>query len=126
MNIKKLFAYSEDISSLFETIFKTSLVFYFILLLGGEIFSGFVSNYFSLNLVIIIMVSSGLLSIILNEKKQFNELMALNYPLIIFLGIIGIALVYIKTSHLGSLAYLLSLLAGGLIAAILTYLKKLK
>lgn len=122
---EKLDLKPEFISRLLEVIFRISLVTYFVFLLVEEIFEGFISNYLSLNVFLIITVLTGFLSILIEEIYKIKKSEKRDYPFIIFLGIIGMLLVFLKTSYLGIWAYLLAIVAGGLIVFILYYLKKI-
>ncbi len=103
-------------ASLINHIFQILLVTYLILLLIEQIWVGVVSYYLNLNYLLIIVIISGILDVFsehykLPEKKPTKK----DYLFIILLGIAGFMIIKFKTTQLGWLSWMISIIAGILI-----------
>lgn len=106
--------------------FQFSLLTYLILLLTETLSEGFVSLFFNLNILLIVVLFCGIISlltynktIILPQKKKINYAKNIEYS--IFLGISGGLLVFYKTSDLGPAALGIAILTV-IIITILSFL----
>ncbi|MDI6821515.1 MAG: LytR C-terminal domain-containing protein [Actinomycetota bacterium] len=97
----------------------TSLATYLILLLLETIKEGFVSFFFNLNILLVIVLVSGVIAALTSreEKEEVrHEVITLKeLGFIIGLGILGAILIWYKTAGLGNLSRLLSFISGILI-----------
>lgn len=97
-------------------LFQTLLVVYLILLLIEQIWQGFVSQYLNLNYLLIIVIVVGILDVFSEHQKPVQErVKKRDYIFIFLLGIAGFLIIKFKTSQLGWLSWLISIIAGILI-----------
>jgi hypothetical protein len=122
-------------------LFSVSLVTYLILLLIETLDKGFVSNVFSLNYLLAVVLISGIIKVLpVSEKNNLNQwemidlgLMKLlsqirpsnmsenQFYLIIMIGLGGAGLVYFKVKELGQISILIAAVTC-LIIFLLSYL----
>ncbi len=103
-------------ASLVNHIFQTLLVTYLILLLAEQIWTGIVSVYLNLNYLLVIVIIAGILDVFSEHQPRKNEKPnKKDYLFIILLGIAGFLIIKFKTSSLGWLSWLISVIAGILI-----------
>src|SRR3990167_6535726 len=96
-------------ANLVNHIFQNLLVVYLILLLTEQIFSGFVSIYLNLNYLLILVIIAGILDVFSEQPKLKKEKATKkDYALIIFLGVLGFAIIKYKTYALGWISWLIS------------------
>jgi hypothetical protein len=105
-----------NLASIINHLFQTLLVTYLLLLLIDQIWSGFVSLYLNINYLLIIVIVLGVLDIF-SEHPQLNIKKAnwKDYLFILLLGIAGFIIIKFKTSSLGALSWVISIIAGILI-----------
>ena len=104
--------YAEIISHLFQTL----LVTYLLLLLIEQLWQGVVSVYFNLNYLLVIVIIAGILDVFsVHEEKRKEQITKKDYIFISILGVLGFAIIKYKTSELGGLSWLISIIAGILI-----------
>ena len=110
------YLFKKHSSVLINHIFQTLLITYLILLLAEQIQPGIISVYINLNYLLIIVIISGILDVfsepIEKKKEKVNKK---DYIFIIILGIIGFLIIKFKTSDLGFLSWIISIIAGILI-----------
>lgn len=102
-----------SIYSILAEIFKVSLLTYFILLIVEEFNEGMISNYFNLNILLTIIIVSGISSVLLHsddevEQKKSRRIKELY--MIIGIAIIGGVLIFFKLRDIGTIAYIVSFL----------------
>ena len=103
-------------ASLVNHIFQTILVTYLVLLLVEQIWTGLVSTYLNLNYLLIIVIIAGILDVFSEHPpKNKEETTKKDYIYIAVLGIAGFMIIKFKTSSLGWLSWLISIIAGILI-----------
>jgi hypothetical protein len=102
-------------ANLVSHIFQTFLVTYLILLLTEQIWTGFVSTYLNLNYLLAIVILSGIIDVFAEHKPKKQITTKLDYYLIYSLGIIGTIIIKFKTTELGWLSWVISIIAGILI-----------
>ena len=103
-------------ASLVNHLFQILLVTYLILLLVEQIFIGLVSVYLNLNYLLIIVIIAGILDVFSERPPRKKEVVKRrDYFFIIILGILGFAIIKYKTSSLGWLSWVISIIAGVLI-----------
>ena len=97
-------------------LFEIMLVFYLAILLIKEFKPEWVYTL-NTNLLLIIVVILGVITFLFQKKKKqkTRKPTKKDYLFIIFLGIAGTILVFLKTAQLGWLAYVISIIAGALI-----------
>lgn len=101
-----------------QEFFTSILVTYLLLLLLEELKEGFVSNYLNLNIVLGIVLASGIVTVLtgkdeLEEKR--GRLTKKDYIWVFGLGGLGAAIICYKTQGLGYLSYAISIISGALI-----------
>lgn len=114
-----------DLKNLWQTIlgvskivFEISLVVYLALFLIDEIASGFVSNFFNTNYILVICIVFGALTALNQKHEPLPKPEALkksDYILITGLGILAVILVFVKIKTIGWIAWPISILSGILI-----------
>jgi len=105
---------------LVSEIFKISLLSYLLFYLIEDFFPGFVSSFFSMNILLGIVVGSGVFTVISQkeeiqegEKKEAkNNIRARDIVFIVILSIIAGGLIYLKTKDLGKLGLAISIISG--------------
>src|SRR5688500_606934 len=114
-----------------QELFQFSLVTYLILLLTETIKEGFVSYFFNLNILLGVVLFSGIVMVLthderierltkmIEDKKEQPSTWDGNYIGLVTLG--GAALVYYKTEELGALSVLITFITG-VIIFLLSYL----
>lgn len=107
-----------------EQFFQYSLVTYLLLLLAETIKEGLVSFFFNLNILLVVVMLSGIVMVLTYNEKYDAQTATKKKPKILWWDILyitllalgGSVLVYTKTQDLGSISLIISLLAGGIIA----------
>jgi len=110
----------EFLRDIVQNIFEASLVLYLIFLLLETIKEGFISFFFNLNILLVVVLISGVIAVLVGKEEVEGEAQAQEFTLkdlvfILGLGLLGTVLVWYKTADLGALSYLLSILSGILI-----------
>ena len=97
-------------------LFQNLLIVYLILLLLEQVVSGFISQYLNLNYLLIIVIVVGVLDVFSEHPIQVQQKpKTKDYIFIFILGVLGFAIIKFKTSALGWLSWLISIIAGILI-----------
>jgi hypothetical protein len=97
---------------IFRSLFENSLSTYLILLLLEIIKPGFVSFFFNLNNLLVVVLVSGLVMIFAeNEELDTGGNVGDIWPFILMLSVGSQFLVFYKTHHLGMISLFVSLLA---------------
>jgi len=96
-------------------LFQTLLVTYLLLLLIEQIWSGFVSTYLNLNYLLVLTILVGILDVFSEHKKKEEKATKKDKILIYVLGILGFVIIKYKTTELGYLSWIISIIAGILI-----------
>jgi magnesium-transporting ATPase (P-type) len=107
-----------------QQLFIILLVTYLVLLLIETIFAGSVSRYLNLNYWLIVVITTGVITILSRQESEKPKEKSINKGNIITLvciGLIGAALIWYKTREIGWLSYLISL-AGGILIVLLSLL----
>lgn len=116
LNINKKEAILWLIKEIISEIFKISLITYLIFYLIDSFKTGFITDYFNLNLLLIITILSGIFTVIFKKevevKKELQKIKKREYIFIIFLGIISAGLIYYKIKSIGRLSYIISIISG--------------
>ena len=108
---------------LVSEIFKISLLSYLLFYLIEDFFPGFVSSFFSMNILLGIVVGSGVLTVISQKpdsakastdegRIEENKIRARDIVFIVILSIIAGGLIYLKTKDLGKLGLAISTISG--------------
>ena len=114
--MKQLNLFKGHNASLVNHTFQTVLVTYLILLLLEQIWPGLVSTYLNLNILLVIVIISGILDVFSEHTKPKNEkIRPRDYIFIGALGIAGFLIIKFKTLELGWLSWVISIVAGILI-----------
>lgn len=103
-------------ASLINHLFQTLLITYLVLLLAEQIWTGLVSTYLNLNYLLVIVIISGVLDVFSEHSTIINKpTTKKDYIFVLLLGIAGFLIIKFKTSSLGWLSWLISVIAGILI-----------
>lgn len=107
-------------SEIIKEIFKVSLISYLLFYLINDTFTGFVSDYFNITIILWVTIIAGVLSIWLgNEKNESNERATSGglkeYAFISILSLVSIFLIYYRIQSVGRLSYYISILSGVII-----------
>jgi hypothetical protein len=114
--IKGKFLFKGHNASLVNHTFQTVLVLYLVLLLIEQIWSGLVSTYINLNILLVIVIVAGVLDVFSEHKKPVHEkIKKRDYIFIGILGVVGFLIIKFKTGDLGWLSWVISAVAGVLI-----------
>lgn len=109
------------VKELNHQIFEVSVLSYLLFFILDSLFKKIVSNYFSLNLVLIIAIITGIISQLpgmkVEREEASDELKRKDYLFIFLLGSIGCAFIFFKLE-----AELWIRLAGGVFCGILVIL----
>jgi len=105
---------------LVSEVFKISLLSYLLFYLIEDFFPGFVSSFFSMNILLGIVVGSGVFTVISQKeeskegegKEAKNKIRARDIVFIVMLSIISGGLIYLKTKDLGKLGLAISIISG--------------
>jgi uncharacterized membrane protein len=108
--------FKNNTARLINHTFQSLLVTYLLLLLVEQVWTGFVSNYFNLNYLLIIVIIAGILSVF-SEKEHEHEKATTwkDYAYITVLSLAGLVIIKFKTVDLGWLSWVISIIAGILI-----------
>ncbi len=98
-------------------LFQYLLVVYLVLLLLEQLFTAFVSQYINLNYLLLIVIIVGILDVFSEHPIQASNKKPKpsDYIFILTLGVLGAVIIKFKTSELGILSWLISIIAGILI-----------
>ena len=105
---------NKSIYTIIAEIFKVSLLTYFVLLIVEEFNQGIISNYFNLNILLTIIVVSGIGTVVLHsddETEQRKHHRIKELFTIIVVAIIGAGLIFFKLRDIGIIAYIVSFLS---------------
>jgi len=103
-----------SIYEIIAEIFKVSLLTYFILFIIEEFNKGIISNYFNFNILLTIIVVTGIATVLLDTDDQIEQrknLRTKELLTIIAVAIIGGAIVFFKLQDVGIIAYIISFLS---------------
>lgn len=103
-----------------QDIFGVSLSLLIILVLLETIKEGFVSFFFNINYLLVVVLASGVITVLAGEEKTGEEPRVQkpafrDFAIVIGLGVLGTVLVWYQTARVGEIAYLLSIISGVLI-----------
>ncbi len=99
-------------------LFSMLLVTYLLMLLAETIWAGSVSGYLNINYLLTIVIISGAISALTRKEEEIVEKVLITKKDYIYIGALGIAvssIIWYKIKDIGNLAYLISIVAGGLI-----------
>jgi len=96
-------------------IFKISLISYLVFYLIESFKSGFITDYFNLNILLIITILSGIFTVLVQseeEKREPQKIKKRDYIFIVILGVVAAGLIYYKIKGIGWLSYVISIISG--------------
>jgi len=109
------------IQEIIKEIFKISLVSYLLFYLIENFKVGFISDYCNLNILLIITIVSGILTVAGKEEVEENKrekIKVKDYMFILILGLVAAGLIFYNIKEIGKLAYLISIVSGIIIILI--------
>jgi|SRR3989338_6076556 len=102
-------SHNKIMDRLIHTVFAHLLIFYLILFILENLFTGFVSNNFDLNILLIPIFAAGMLSAFFPAPKQKKKKATkLDYLTITLLTVLTFIIILTKTSTLGEISIVLS------------------
>jgi|GEM_PF-5318709 len=114
--IKKMY---QMVTGTLTALFQVALISYLFFYSIERIKPGFVSDYFELNMLLILTFVSGALTVMLKgidqnheEQKPVNAPGLRQYVFIIFLGLVVAFIMYERTKQVGWLSYVISGMSG--------------
>jgi len=98
-------------------IFKYSLITYLLLILTETLQEGFVSYFFNLNILLVVVLINGVIMVlthheILESETKPKKITSGDVQNILIFAVLGGGLVYLKTEILGKISILIALFAG--------------
>ena len=115
------------VRELLKEIFKVSLITYLLFYLIDEIKTGFISNYFDLNILLAATIASGVLVFLIHGEGKTPAAQPVgiyNYVIVYFLSLSTGIIIYYLMRSFGAFSYLISAIAVVLIASISIFLVK--
>lgn len=117
--INKKEAYWWLTKEIISEIFKISLISYLVFYLIESFKTGFITDYFELNILLIITILTGIFTVLFkkeaDEKKEKQIIRPKDYIFIIILGLVAAGIIYYKIKGLGWLSYVISVISGVII-----------
>lgn len=101
--------------NLVNHVFQILLLTYLILLLIEQIWAGIISTYLNLNYLLVFVILIGVLDVFSEHSAIISKTTKKDYVFIFILGILGFLTIKYKTSDLGTLSWIISVIAGTLI-----------
>lgn len=105
-----------------QELFIVSLVTYLIFYLIDVLLDSFVSKQFNMNIVLWIVIISGMLSVFLNPHPENSAVpnikKTVTVPMVVWivtLGVVAAGVVMLKTRSLGRLGYMIAGISGALV-----------
>lgn len=107
----------QELLSHVKMVFQDLLVLYLILLLAETIWAESVSAYMNLNYLLGIVIITGIITVLTTkeEKRQPEPVTKKDYIMAAIAGIAGAFIIYYKTSEIGALSIIISIISGILI-----------
>lgn len=107
----------EELIALARNVFQDLLVLYLILLLAETVWAKSVSSYLNLNYLLAIVIITGIITVLTakDEKIEKEPVTKKDYIMAAAAGIAGSIIIYYKTSSIGALSIIISLISGILI-----------
>ncbi|MFA5173555.1 MAG: hypothetical protein WC438_00050 [Candidatus Pacearchaeota archaeon] len=117
----------EHLRHIFSYVFQTLLILFLVTLLTREFYPDFIDSLININWFMLAVIIIGAISILFPPKQREFSFDLQRNPtkkdlyLIIFLGILGAVIIFLKLKTLGWISYLISML-GGIIIILLSWL----
>jgi len=77
--------------------------------------NGFITHYFNLNILLITVIISGVITVSLKreeDEKEIKKIKKRDYVFIIILGVVAAGVIYYRTKEIGILSYVISVISG--------------
>ncbi|MCH7493026.1 hypothetical protein IID19_05600 [Patescibacteria group bacterium] len=120
--VEYLWEFSKEI---INDIFKVSLITYLAFLIIEDLKTGFISYFFDLKVLLVITIVSGILTILLGHEESHEEgnekykrSKYKYYIISVIFGLFSSALIYFRIKEIGSVALVLSIVSGFLVALV--------
>jgi len=103
--------------NLARNIFQYILILFLLTLLIREFYPDYVNHYININYFMVIVVFFGAITVLTTEEKPVKKqpVRKKDYVLVVFMGILGAIIIYLRLRELGWISYLISILGGFLI-----------
>ncbi len=114
----------DNLAIIFQEIFQVMLSGYLIFLLAETIKEGIISNFFNLNILLLIVLVSGVGTAIFPVKKEEKNVKVntdWDFIYIWTFALLSGVIVYYKTYSMGKISYVISIIASVLVL-LLTYI----
>lgn len=101
-------------------IFQVSLIAYLVFYLIEDLKAGFITDYFNLNILLILTILSGVLTVLFKKegaekKEEVVKIRKKDYIFVVILGIVTTGLIYYRIRETGWLAPVISIISGVII-----------
>lgn len=107
---------SKNMGKTLQTAFTCLLIFYLILFILENLFAGFVSHNFDLNILLIPLFIFGVASALFPIPKQKHKPVSrFDYLIIVLLTVLTFVIIFVKTSMLGQAGIVLSFISSLLV-----------
>lgn len=113
-----------------KEVFQISLISYLVFYLIEDFKPGFITNYFNLNIILILTIISGIITVLFEGKESSFEtgheekvpeekkIKKIDYLFIVVLGVVAAIIIFFKIKSLGWLAPIISIISGIIIILI--------
>ena len=116
MENHKMIVWKVKIHIIAQEIFQYSLITYLILQIAEIINQGFVSNFFNINILLILILVCGIIMVITNDENNISsqpqKITSTDIQNIVLMSFGGAFLVYVKTQNLGKISILISFITA--------------
>ncbi|MBU0963461.1 hypothetical protein KKC06_00270 [Patescibacteria group bacterium] len=103
-------------STIIKQAFKIGLSSYIIFIIIDELFNNFISDFFSLNIFLVIVIIIGIITYIIGkyESIESGDIIkeSKNNLIYIIVSLASAALIFYKINEIGKLAYIISIITG--------------
>ncbi len=127
--ISKIKNYVVIIQRISNEVFSIFLIGYLFFFLLDEVFNNFISNFINLNYILIIVITTGFLTVFLDrnseskiENSKTKNKQWLNYIITIGLGIIAVIVVFFKLQDINLILNIIISILSGLLISLVSYL----
>ena len=103
-----------SIGIIFEEAFKVFFVGYLLFLIIETLKSGFITNFFNINIILLLVLVTGIGRILLGSKVQEKNIVedGIDWYVIVAFSVFSGAIVYYKTKEMGNVSLVVSAISA--------------